>query len=58
MPGLGDFDVGIFLMPVFISLESMEVELELIQVVVAPLRTKDDEAKEEQLELFCTKIDI
>ena len=58
VPELGDFDIGTFLLLVLVSLESMEVELELILVVVTPLRTKDVEAKEEQLELFCTETDI
>ena len=43
-----------FQLLVLVILESMEVKSELILVAVTPLRTK--EAKEEQLELFCTKI--
>ena len=38
-------------------MESREVELQLRLVAVTPLRTKDVEAKEEQLELFCSEID-
>ena len=40
-----------------ISLESTIIESGLRLVVVTPLRTKDVEAKEEQLGLFCTEID-
>ena len=58
MPELGDFDVGIFLLLVLVSLESTEVESKLILVVLTPLRTKDNVAKEEQLELFCIQNDI
>ena len=58
MPELGDFNVEIFLLLVLVSLGNTEVESELILVVVTPLRTKDNEAKEEQLDLFCTKTDI
>ena len=36
----------------------ISLESELILVVVTPLKTKDIEAKEKQLELFCTEIDI
>ena len=38
-------------------LESMEAEWGLILVAVTPLRTKDVEAKEEQLELLCIESD-
>ena len=48
VPELRDFDVGIFLLLVLVNLESTEVELELMLEVVTPLRTKDDEAKEQQ----------
>ena len=55
---MGDFDVETFLLLVLESLESTGVKLEPILVVVTPLRTKDIEVKEEQLELFCTEIDL
>ena len=58
VPETGNFDVGTFLLLVLVSLESTEVESEQILEVVTPLRTKDVEAKGEQLELFCTQIDI
>ena len=56
-----NFDVETFLLLVLVSLESKGVELGLrLEAVsllrVTPLRTKDVEAKEEQLELFCTEI--
>ena len=54
---LGGFDVETFLLLVLVSLENKEVESGLRLVAVTPLRTKDIEAKEEQLELFCTEID-
>ena len=47
VPEMGDFDIGIFLLPVLVILESTEDEWRLILVVVIPLRTKDVEAKEE-----------
>ena len=47
VPELGYFD-GTFVLLVLIRLESKEVKLELILVVVTPLRNKDVEAKEEQ----------
>ena len=43
-----DLDVETFLSLVLVVLERAEDELELILVVVTPLRTKDIEAKEEQ----------
>ena len=46
--GMGDLDVGTSLLFVLVILERAEDELELIPEVVAPLRTKDVEAKEEQ----------
>ena len=54
---LGGFDVETFPLCVLVSLESMEVKSGLILVAVTPLGTKDIEAKEEKLELFCSKID-
>ena len=45
VPEMGDFDVGIFLMLVLVILEGTKDKLELILVVVTPLRTKDVEAK-------------
>ena len=50
-------DVETFPLLVLVSLHSMKVESGLILAAVTPLRTKDVKAKEEQLELFCTKID-
>ena len=58
MPEWGDFDVGTFLLLVLVSLKSTEVKSELILVVVTPLRTKDIETEEVQLELFSTEIDV
>ena len=51
---LGSSDVETFPLLVLVSLESIKVKSGLILIVVTPLRTKDVEAKEEQLELFCT----
>ena len=55
---MGGFDVETFRLLVLLGLESMEVESGLTLVVVRPQRTKDVAAKEEQLILFCTKIDV
>ena len=57
MPELGDFDIETFHLLVLVSLESTRVKSGLRLVAATPLRTKDVEAREEQLELFCTKID-
>ena len=54
---LGSFAVETLPLLVLVSLESMEVKSGLILVAVTPFRNKDVEAKEEQLELFCTEID-
>ena len=54
---LGDFDVETFLDCVN-SLERVEDELELKQVVVEPLRTMFDAAKEVLQEPFCTEIGV
>ena len=45
---MGDLDVETFPLIVSIVLERAEDKLELILVIVTPLRTKDVEAKEEQ----------
>ena len=45
---MGDFDVETFLLIVSIVLERAEGELELILIVVTPLRTMDIGAKEDQ----------
>ena len=42
---------------VLVSFESTEVESGQILVIITLLRTKDVEAKEEQLELLCTETD-
>ena len=45
---MGDLDVEIFLLIVSEILEKVEDELELILIVVRPLRTMAVEAKDEQ----------
>ena len=45
---MGDLDVQIFLFIVSVVFERVEDKLELILIVVTPLRTKDIQAKEEQ----------
>ena len=45
---MGDLDVETFLLILSVVLERAEDELELILIVVTPLRTTDVEAKEEQ----------
>ena len=53
---LGGFDVETFPLLVFVSFESKAVESGLIQVAVTPLRTKDVEAKEEQLDYSAPRL--
>ena len=45
---MGDLDVQIFVFIVSVVFERVEDKLELILIVVTPLRTKDIQAKEEQ----------
>ena len=45
---MGDLDVETFLLIVSVGLERAEDKLELILIVVTPLRTTDVGAKEEQ----------
>ena len=52
---MGDLDVETFPLLVLAVLERAEDKLELILIVVIPLKTMDVGAKEEQYDLFCMK---
>ena len=55
---MGDLDVETFLLTMSVVLERAEDKLELIPIVVTPLKTTDVGAKEEHYILICTEIDV